>query len=550
MRNARDTLGDRLTGRLTERLTRRALLRRSARLAAGAGAALLVGCGGEDDPPPAVERQAQPQPAPAAPAQEAQVQEAQEAAAQQTQAPVVQAEPQQQEAAQAEPETPQQQAQQAQQIQQAAEQQSAAAQTTAEPAGRRRLVPNLPPGDYALEDPEFVALPGATAHWGAIEGAGYRIEVPDNWNGLLTLWAHGFTGLNEAGDGPSPELAFSMPERAAFLATGTAWACSTYRATGYVPGVGVDDLLLVKDRFAEVVSAPRQTVCMGASMGGATAQLMAQEFPEELDGAVALCGALGNIWVVDYLAAWHTLAMWFLGGPPQRLDAGGLIEWAQPLGVSDDEGSLQLSADGERFAAVIEQLTGGPRWGFREGLAAQWNTSFAVGALTWPGLIGAAPFEPGERIAASDVIPMDTTRFVYDAPGTDLDAERLDAEVVRVAADAGRRADPGVGAPSGRLEVPLLCMKTTGDLFTPIHLDRDYQRLVTEAGGADQLVMRAYRRAGHCTFNALEVAAAVAEFTLWLDEGVRPAGEDLGGDLAGAGAGFTVGWDAGDPLRG
>ena len=544
MRNTRDTLGD----RLTERLTRRSLLRRSARLAAGAGAVLLVGCGGEDDAPPAVEREAQPQPAPAAPAQE--TQEAQEAAAQQTQAPVVQAEPQQQEAAQAEPETQQQQAQQAQQTQQAAEQQSAAAQTTAEPAGRRRLVPNLPPGDYALEDPEFAALPGATAHWGVIEGAGYRIEVPDNWNGLLTLWAHGFTGLNEAGDGPSPELAFSMPERAAFLATGTAWACSTYRATGYVPGVGVDDLLLVKDRFAEVVSAPRQTVCMGASMGGATAQLMAQEFPEELDGAVALCGALGNIWVVDYLAAWHTLAMWFLGGPPQRLDAGGLIEWAQPLGVSDDEGNLQLSADGERFAAVIEQLTGGPRWGFREGLAAQWNTSFAVGALTWPGLIGAAPFGPGERIAASDAIPMDTTRFVYDAPGTELDAGRLNAEVVRVAADAGRRADPGVGAPSGRLEVPLLCMKTTGDLFTPIHLDRDYQRLVTEAGGADQLVMRAYRRAGHCTFNALEVAAAVAEFTLWLDEGVRPAGEDLGGDLAGAGAGFTVGWDAGDPLRG
>ena len=545
MRGARDTLGDRLSGRLTERLTRRALLRGSARLAAGAAAALLVGCGGEDDAPPAVERQDQPQPAPAAPTQEAQVQEAQ------TQA--VQVEPQQQqEAAQAEPETQQQaqQAQQTQQTQQAAEQQSAAAQATAEPAGRRRLVPNLPPSNYVLEDPEFVALPGATAHWGVIEGAGYRIEVPDNWNGVLTLWAHGFTGLNEAGDGPSPELAFSMPERAAFLATGTAWACSTYRATGYVPGVGVDDLLLVKDRFAEVVRAPRQTVCMGGSMGGATAQLMAQEFPEEIDGAVALCGALGNIWVVDYLAAWHTLAMWFLGGPPQRLDAGGLIEWAQPLGVADDEGSLQLSADGERFAAVIEQLTGGPRWGFREGLAGQWNTSFAVGALTWPGLIGAAPFGPGERIAASDVIPMDTTRFVYEAPGTDLDAERLNAEVVRVAADAGRRADPGVGAPSGRLEVPLLCMKTTGDLFTPIHLDRDYQRLVMEAGGADQLVMRAYRRAGHCTFNALEVAAAVAEFTLWLDEGVRPAGEDLGGDLAGAGAGFTVGFDAGDPLRG
>ncbi len=536
MRGSDDTPSD----RLTDQLTRRALLRRSARLAAGAAAALLVGCGGEDDPQPTAERQAQAQPAPASPRHEAQETQVQETQAQEAQTPPAQAESQQQQVTQPEPEP-----------QQAGQQQSVATQTTAtpEPPGRRRLVPHLPPADYALEDPEFAALPGATAHWGVIEGAGYRIEVPDNWNGVLTLWGHGFTGLNEAGDGPSPELAFSMPERAAFLATGTAWACSTYRATGYVPGVGVDDLLLVKDRFAELLGAPRQTVCMGGSMGGATAQLMAQEFPEEIDGAIALCGALGNIWVVDYLAAWHTLAMWFLGEPPRRLDAGGLIEWAQPLGVADDDGNLQLSEDGERFAAVIEHLTGGPRWGFREGLAQQWNTSFAVGALTWPDLIGAAPFAPGERIAGGDAIPMDTTRFVYDAPGADLDVRRLNAEVVRTAADAARRADPGVGAPSGRLEVPLLCMKTTGDLFTPIQLDRDYQRLAAEAGDADNLVVRAYRRAGHCTFNALEIAAAVAAFNLWLDEGIRPEGEALGGDLAGAGARFTLGWDAGDPLR-
>ena len=520
-----------------DRLTRRTLLRRSARFAAGAAAAALVGCGGEESPP-AGPAQARPEPEPQA--EPEQVQASPQSEPQQEQSTAQQSARQDQPAAQ----------QNGPQQQQAVAQQAEPQQTAAEPAARRRLVPDLECSDCTLEDPEFEPLPGATAEWGVIEGAGYRIELPENWNGDLILWAHGFTGLNEAGDGPNPRLEFNVPEREAFLAIGAAWAASTYRSSGYVPGVGVDDLLLVKDRFAELFGAPQRTACIGASMGGATAQLMAQEFPEEIDGAVALCGALGNVWVVDYLAAWHTLAMWFIGAPPPRVDAAGLLAWSAALGTADGEGNLRLNEQGERFAAVIEQLTGGPRWGFREGLAEQWNTSFAVGALTWPSMIGAAPFEPGERISPPvGMIPMDTTRFVYDARGVDLDLERLNAEVVRLSADPVRRVDPGVGAPSGRLEAPLLCLKTTGDLFTPIHLDRDYQRLVAAAGHADNLVVRAVRRSGHCTFNAFEYASAVAAFLAWLDDGVHPAGEALGGDLEAAGAGFTLSWDPGDPLR-
>ena len=43
----------------------------------------------------------------------------------------------------------------------------------------------------------FDALAGLPSQrwWGIHGGAGYRIEVPEDWNGELVLWAHGFAGV-------------------------------------------------------------------------------------------------------------------------------------------------------------------------------------------------------------------------------------------------------------------------------------------------------------------------------------------------------------------
>src|SRR5206468_4858279 len=55
-----------------------------------------------------------------------------------------------------------------------------------------------PPPAYFVDESKlpFDALPGTTTarYWGVHGGAGYRIEVPANWNGELVLYAHGFRG--------------------------------------------------------------------------------------------------------------------------------------------------------------------------------------------------------------------------------------------------------------------------------------------------------------------------------------------------------------------
>jgi len=539
-----------LVGQLRVTLSRRQFVKRSGWLAGGAVAAALVGCAEDEQPdrpqlqPTQTVEQQGSNPQPVQPQTQQQI-------APQRQRPdpdpaeqVEQASETNSSVQQAGVEQPGAQAQQ----------QERAAQQPARPESlpeRRLLVSDVVRGDHELQDPAFEPIPGARVDFGEIDGAGYRIELPEEWNGELVLWAHGFRGLDDEGTGFSRRLTFDdIPARDVIIGQGFGWATSTYRVNGYVPGVAVDDLLRVKDRVAELTRPPRRTYIAGGSMGGATAQLMAQEFPEEIAAALAFCPAMGNVWVVDYIAAWHALAHWLIGEPPEQMDVDGMLEWAEALGTVDDS-RLSLSPLGEQFAALIKDFTGGERWGFADGLRQQWDIAFSLGVTIWPDIVAAGSLAAGAMIPVSrELPPADTREHIYFAdPVAGIDLQRLNEEVIRFASDSDRRHDPGVGIPSGALRVPLLAMKTTGDMFTPIHLDRDYQVMLQESGWDSNLVVQTVRRAGHCTFSEREALSAFTRIVSWLSFGLAPAGDDLQGDLSLVGTRFTDPFDADDPLR-
>src|SRR5262245_56996245 len=79
-----------------------------------------------------------------------------------------------------------------------------------------------PPPAYFVDESllPFDALAGTTTtrYWGILNGAGFRIEVPRDWNGDLVLYAHGFRGTGL-------ELTVSNPRIRRWLVThGYAWA--------------------------------------------------------------------------------------------------------------------------------------------------------------------------------------------------------------------------------------------------------------------------------------------------------------------------------------
>src|SRR3989338_1323114 len=122
-----------------------------------------------------------------------------------------------------------------------------------------------PPPAYYVDVSKlpFDALPGTstTRYWGVHGGAGYQIEVPDNWNGDLVLYAHGFRGTGL-------ELTVSMPRiRAYLVANGYAWAASSYSKTGYDVKQGVKDTHALGQLFNGLVGHPRRTYVTGHSTG-------------------------------------------------------------------------------------------------------------------------------------------------------------------------------------------------------------------------------------------------------------------------------------------
>ena len=142
-----------------------------------------------------------------------------------------------------------------------------------------------PQQEWQYTDAAFDALPGAKALFGKYDGGLYRIEIPDTWNGELVLFAHGF--MPNAGPSGSTLRVSNHRFREHLVKEGFAWAASSYRCNGYVPGQGLVDTMALSNLFTQSNAgrAPQRTYLTGESMGGHVTLLGMQEFPTALPAA-------------------------------------------------------------------------------------------------------------------------------------------------------------------------------------------------------------------------------------------------------------------------
>jgi alpha-beta hydrolase superfamily lysophospholipase len=385
---------------------------------------------------------------------------------------------------------------------------TAGAAATVQPADSAHSVPEGWFVDKATLP--FTSLGGTSAaqQWGLLDGAGYRIEIPDRWNGELVMWAHGFRGYGK-------ELTVTDPPFRRFLIeNGYAWAASSYRANGRVAALGEQDTYDLSKLFARTVGTPTRTFITGESMGGYVTGLAIQNRPNYYAGAMPVCGVMGDHELYDYFLD-VVLGVQAITGitATYPLPDNWLTDIVPQL-------ARILGNDPAKFAAfsnLVMFRSGGARPYFPLSFA-QWTDSLL--ALGQP--------DPG-----APALPASNERTVYqlDAdPALSAEEQKLNAVMARVnrlnfpLPPAGLADVPAL---IGDLSVPVLTMHTIGDLFVPISMEQSYARRAAAHGASGLLVQRAIRDIGHCAFNQSEWNQAFADLSRWVHEGVKPAGDEM-----------------------
>ncbi|HYM14556.1 MAG TPA: hypothetical protein VEZ14_03280 [Dehalococcoidia bacterium] len=365
-------------------------------------------------------------------------------------------------------------------------------------------------------DSTFVALPHARAEFGRLGGAAYQIEMPDHWNGELVLYMHGFQSLAASASVEPPAI------RAYLIRNGYAWGASSFSSTALIPGRAADETAALWDRFARTYGRPVRSYVMGESMGGAATFIAAERYADRFDGALGLCGYAGQSAesqiVGDYFVAGAYVAGITQADFDAQPDVTKLInERIRP--------ALTTPANERAFEDILVALTGGPRPFDRAGLRAEDATNWLRAAI----LVGAG-------IAYNS----DRTYVLPAALGAT--AAAFDRAAVRIAPDLARVSAFNDGnVTTGKLEMPLLTLHTTGDWQVPVDQEQTLLKQVDAAGRSDLLVQRLIQAAPHCGFTLGEWEQGFADLVDWVATGNKPAGDDLHtADLREAGARFTL----------
>jgi pimeloyl-ACP methyl ester carboxylesterase len=189
--------------------------------------------------------------------------------------------------------------------------------------------------------------------------ATYLIEVPENWNGTLFLYSHGYVF---PGDPNPPTDTGDVLVRSYFLSRRYALAGSSYASTGWAVQNALRDQIAVLNTFDRLVGHPSRTIAWGHSMGGLITAGLVQNYPARFSGAVPLCGVLAgsvgvwNQWL-DSAFAFNTL-----------LASGQL----QVVNITDPNANFlnagtvlnnaQATAKGQARIALVAALVDSPGW--------------------------------------------------------------------------------------------------------------------------------------------------------------------------------------------
>ncbi|MEQ7128294.1 hypothetical protein ABN034_27705 [Actinopolymorpha sp. B11F2] len=361
---------------------------------------------------------------------------------------------------------------------------------------------------------------------GSIDGAEYRVEVPQNWNGTLVLFSHGY--YIEGVFDPDQVALSVRPETESWLLDhGYALAASDYKNPfGYAVADAQRDQIALLDWFDENVGRSTRTVTSGMSQGGVISTVLAERNPHRFDGVATTCAEY------DTPGSWNT-----------ALDVGFVVKTLLAPGedielvrADDPQGSTERllaaaqrarqSAEGRARLALAGAVGNLPTWFSAHDpepteLARQLEqqAAWVEGQLGGLGPIGRVDLEARTGGNPSWNVGVDYRRLLAKSAyretveaayreagldGSDLeqDLRQLD-RAPKIAPDAHAVAFMfRHGLSRGHTPVPVITMHNTGDGGAIVDQERWYAEQVQRYGDPGKLRQLYVDRGMHCAFSA------------------------------------------------
>ncbi len=399
----------------------------------------------------------------------------------------------------------------------------------------RRLVGTLALVGLVAGTATAAAGTAAFEKTGTMYGANYEVRVPDNWNGTLVVYAHGY---RDAADHPgevddtSASAFVADPFEEVMLAAGYAIAGSSYRDNGWAVREGIQDTKVLARNFRRF-APPERTILFGVSMGSVITYESIEEHTETYDGAIPACsvgagapaafdGTIAVAAAYDAMYGWP--AAW--GTPGDVRDDLDFETEVLPVLVGQF-----LAPDGfAKFEAMrlAAGIPAGPEWPFSiwffttEGRA---ELERRAGGPVVQNLNHTYTIDQADRsyLAALGLGSSDIDTFLAAMDGVRFSAPKSSRKYVEKYADY-----------TGLLTRPVLTLHTVVDaLVPPAHVSA-YTERVEAAGRSDYLASAWTTGVGHCNFTPDQALAAVDAMDDWLRTGQRPTAADFPASL-----GFT-----------
>lgn len=357
-------------------------------------------------------------------------------------------------------------------------------------------------------------------------GAIYAIAVPDEWNGRLVLYSHGYRDPESPIDLRNQDNLDLLRER--LVAEGYAIAYSSYSQNGFAVKDGMQRTQQLRGIFTSYFGTPTETLLMGHSLGGLIALGLAEQFPQHYAGALVMCGiAGGSAAEVNYIANVRVLFDFFYPGvlpgsllslpagtrPEQDIEAPATAAMSATLA----SGNPQSMQGAFAIAALMEGM--GTPIPYIQTLGTPTAIKTLAGSIVYALSFHARGFQDLiDRTHGQS--PFDNSLTVYSGalPAALLAALNAPPEQGGVqrfsTTPAAQNYLESYYAPAGDLQIPLVTLNNPFDPISPRFHMAAYREQVAASGSAAMLVERTSANPfgyGHCAMTVDDTMDALAD---------------------------------------